>query len=705
MANHSLNQQQQPTLAISVVSHGLQRAAVSEAPVREVPPIVHEVLRSTGKPLDMQTRAFMEPRFGRDFSGVPVNGMGSSTMQSQLAVGKPDDNFEVEADVIAEHITRMTAPKAGRRYDFSGVRVHTDTQAAESARSVNALAYTVGSDVVFGAGQYVPQTSVGRRLMAHELAHVVQQTDVNSITRMPVLQRHASFEHRLLGDMPTVNLEAVVGRISPGQRQHVLAEERRRLQLWQRHPEQVTEERVRSTWPDVRVLRLNNGLILTYGELNSLPDYMPNPQSIDTVAPHILLPILQTIRQQSFNRLTDYLGVTRTQTRHVRGETVETQVPDYQSFEGAVGPVGGRGTIASIHEVAALDRVTRGQGANQYSALLSRNACHFAPYSWRRWQEFHAQARDLAVRGHASGSADLLRQAWLYNGYADHFLQDSFAAGHLINKTLIMQWFVEWVEHYNARTRWYERDIHIANWDQIRTMTTREQPGLAAQHLYGTRPRRAVESADPQTAEEQGALQTRMSVSGVRSTRALSQEEAYQNYLAFLNSAPVQQASGAIHDHFNERSLWVSSAAYPRAYRIWGDETMTTSGEGVRIVSETAQMSQQAIQDLTSTGQTTIPAQQIRDRFPSIVHLDDGQVLPLDRWNENLRDLCFRTIFPQVHYRLLSEHHMGHVSIDQGRQTRTSTSASQPMDAGVPTPRDGGVGLPGGVPDAGVPNP
>jgi hypothetical protein len=89
-----------------------------------VPPIVHEVLRSSGQPLDPQTRAFMEPRFG---------------------------------------------------HDFSRVRVHTDPQAAESAQRVNALAYTVGRDVVFGAGEYSPNSDAGKEMIAHELTHVVQQ--------------------------------------------------------------------------------------------------------------------------------------------------------------------------------------------------------------------------------------------------------------------------------------------------------------------------------------------------------------------------------------------------------------------------------------------------------------------------------------------------------------------------------------------------
>lgn len=90
----------------------------------EVPPVVNEVLGSQGHSLDAATRSLMESRFG---------------------------------------------------HDFSRVRVHTDARAAESARAVHALAYTVGNDLVFGAGRYAPGTGAGRRLLAHELTHVVQQ--------------------------------------------------------------------------------------------------------------------------------------------------------------------------------------------------------------------------------------------------------------------------------------------------------------------------------------------------------------------------------------------------------------------------------------------------------------------------------------------------------------------------------------------------
>jgi hypothetical protein len=71
----------------------------------------------------------------------------------------------------------QTSMTARLGHDFSQVRVHTDTRAAESADAVNSLAYTVGSHIAFGPGQYAPNESAGRRLLAHELTHVVQQTE------------------------------------------------------------------------------------------------------------------------------------------------------------------------------------------------------------------------------------------------------------------------------------------------------------------------------------------------------------------------------------------------------------------------------------------------------------------------------------------------------------------------------------------------
>jgi hypothetical protein len=178
---------------------------------------------------------------------------GKIRIQPKLKVSQPEDEYEQEADKVAEQVMRMSAPgpivpiadtkegqinrkctacemkneeeekkvglKISRKpasgctletndhvtaeinnirsssgtsldtdnkefmesrfgYDFSSVRIHTGESAARSANSVNALAYAVGNDIVFGEGQYQPKTIQGRRLLAHELTHVVQQYQV-----------------------------------------------------------------------------------------------------------------------------------------------------------------------------------------------------------------------------------------------------------------------------------------------------------------------------------------------------------------------------------------------------------------------------------------------------------------------------------------------------------------------------------------------
>jgi outer membrane protein OmpA-like peptidoglycan-associated protein len=103
----------------------LQRQSNGSAASGKVPPIVQEVLNSPGRPLESDARADMEPSFGQDFSQV---------------------------------------------------RVHTDAKAAESANAVQAHAYTVGRDIVFGPGQYSSHSDASTHLLAHELTHVMQQT-------------------------------------------------------------------------------------------------------------------------------------------------------------------------------------------------------------------------------------------------------------------------------------------------------------------------------------------------------------------------------------------------------------------------------------------------------------------------------------------------------------------------------------------------
>jgi hypothetical protein len=160
----------------------LQRRSVRQAGPEAVPPIVHEVLRSPGMPLDRETREFMESRFTSDFSRIRVH---SVPQTSGLTIGAANDSYEQEADRMADSAMQSTPSQidsAERRYDFSQVRVHDDARAAEAARAVNAQAYTVRQNIVFGS-EYSPNTKQGKKLLAHELTHTIQQNGDDSPLR------------------------------------------------------------------------------------------------------------------------------------------------------------------------------------------------------------------------------------------------------------------------------------------------------------------------------------------------------------------------------------------------------------------------------------------------------------------------------------------------------------------------------------------
>lgn len=159
----------------------LQRKSSSESKDTKAPQIVHDVLNSPGQPLDAGTRSFFETRFAHNFSKVPVSAIAQQLSPSSLTVGAPTDVYEREADRIADSVMlnkgdkKMSAVNEKPSFDLSNVRVHTDSRAAASARAVDAEAYTLGHNIVFGSGQFSPATPGGKRLLAHELAHVAQQ--------------------------------------------------------------------------------------------------------------------------------------------------------------------------------------------------------------------------------------------------------------------------------------------------------------------------------------------------------------------------------------------------------------------------------------------------------------------------------------------------------------------------------------------------
>ncbi len=99
-------------------------------------------------------------------------------------------------------------------YDFSDVKLHTDAAANQSAKSINALAYTNGNNVVFAADQYQPNTESGKRLLAHELTHVVQQSDNSMIQRDVVNMEPLTVSVGMPSDLSSLSTPVPAGDMS-----------------------------------------------------------------------------------------------------------------------------------------------------------------------------------------------------------------------------------------------------------------------------------------------------------------------------------------------------------------------------------------------------------------------------------------------------------------------------------------------------------
>ncbi len=211
---------------LNIRRQGQQDAALRTRPhgydPQTVPTTPTEVAAS--HPASAQPVEQQQPYQGHDFSRTTVlppaarstsaeagNGLPAGTMHANLPVSQPGDPAEQQAEAMAQQIMRMPAtataqPENARTaggagspgvstgsggeplhtgardffeprfgHDFSGVRVHADEQAAASSQALDARAYTVGSAIYFDAGQYRPSTNEGQQLLAHELAHVVQE--------------------------------------------------------------------------------------------------------------------------------------------------------------------------------------------------------------------------------------------------------------------------------------------------------------------------------------------------------------------------------------------------------------------------------------------------------------------------------------------------------------------------------------------------
>jgi hypothetical protein len=551
---------------------------------------------------------------------------------------------------------------------FDSIRVHyCDIAGADgdlACRALGARAFTVGTDIYFAAGAFRPDTRDGLWLLAHEVAHVVQQcaglilapgpgtgsaltvmpagtADEHAADRAadaliagrpvtfgtsrpgagveveadrrPVLQRYMAWEHSMLGDLDPAQVQAVAdGDAGP------VAGYRDLLAELGRAPRQADEERLRAAHPGLDPVRLRgSGLVVTLGELNVLPDYLGRPEDIESAPRSFVGPLIQSVRSWSIAELARPAGV--------RGALGPLPAALPRLLPGSLryplfGPLA---ETAEIAAVAALGRRNGFGPAKRYSAVLARNSGHFAPFSWYRWHSFHLAARALIAQSATETGAEreaLRLRARTWAGYADHFLQDSFAAGHLINKTLVIQWYIEWLA---------ASGVSYPGRDVLDTLTVARQPLLHGPGHYDRAAARAdglVGAAAPgptrdaQDVADAGTMEERIA--------------------AMLGSGTVQLAVKVAHEYLNAHSLVVSAGSAGPCFRLNGDHTLLAGSAGALRAAEAAAASRRAIAELLRDGETSVDSWDVFDRFPDHVE-QGGRLVPLPQWHrEGLRDLC-----------------------------------------------------------------
>jgi Domain of unknown function (DUF4157)/LysM domain len=313
--------------------------------------------------------------------------------------------------------------------DFSKVRLHKGAQAADAAEAINARAYTKGTDVVFAAGQYAPETSEGKKLLAHELTHVVQQGGAGER-----VQRYEAGEHAKLGETQDELKQAFAPTsyvVQKGEKLRTIADRfgitvaelkaanKDKLRQWPASdgsgrmiegfnagetisiPQQLNDLAKAAT-KDKSATFTVNGVVLEYGVGIALGDLFESPEQMANASPKELKDLAALIKREQ-----------------VTGKLVE-----HDEWEKASG--------------------------GRYLKLAEKNVAHFAPQNATRvkpsaagaagpnhkseWEKYHAAALAESVAGNKD-------KALMTNAFADHFLTDAFAAGHLINKPDVMEAF------------------------------------------------------------------------------------------------------------------------------------------------------------------------------------------------------------------------------------------------------------------------
>ena len=354
-------------------------------------------------------------------------------------------------------------------------------------------------------------------------------------------------------------------------------------------------------------------LVCTVGELNALPDFFGSFDDLGRVDRSVVFKTLQVIRREAYMYLkTIEAGLTGASYEYdAKGESFSGLEGNSISVDG-VGPkaandladfkatetmlAGGDGELGLDESIGA-------------AATLGRNACHFPPESWLRWREHHTKARALID---AATTLDQLgpaaNTAIGLNAFGEHYLQDSYAAGHLINKGFVMAVAMEHMREATKQTWGITDKIVLELQEATAHHDAYDLPDAAMQKRDaladgGAEPKNTMDDATitaPRPADRPRVGQGRRAGRrlqgggegrGGARQRGHPEVMTFEQYRTWLNDLWLQKITNTLHDRYCVRGLSVASPDNPDIFRIYGDSNMIKSAEGAAYTAVTSQMS------------------------------------------------------------------------------------------------------------------
>jgi len=375
--------------------------------------------------------------------------------------------------------------------DFGGVRVHTDSEAAQMNRELNAQAFTHGSDIYFNSGNYQPGSAAGDRLLGHELTHVVQQNT-------PDIQKFEGTAHERAADVTGINQ-----------------------------------------------IDLGNNVILTWGEMVALAgDYYASIENL------------------------------RSDTQTEEGKKKIRAALEHYDAPRAVARMTGLPEPEDKQKNDVL--------INNYLKFALENIPHFVQggTAWQTWNDYHARAVHLALL--AGLGSDDMNEAYILEAFGQHFLTDSFAAGHIrtprneINDwysgTFGPQVFNHFLDYLKEKV---EDQVFDQVWDQVSGWyKSGAAIGGGLIGGWGLRKyvRRKIRSAI------NSKIDTGFAAAGGRDIVI----EIFGKILGGI-------VSRALHDIEGTRNLWVNSPEHPEPWQAPGDSALFSGTLGANTTVEEMQ--------------------------------------------------------------------------------------------------------------------